>query len=64
MAPRARRTRRRRWQDERNMAALIEHLDLSEFDYESAVVFANHYLNDPDIKGYRALLCSALSRVR
>ena len=50
-------------QDERNLATLVEHLDLSEGDYRAAIAFAATWLDWHEVKGACALLGQALGRV-
>jgi hypothetical protein len=49
--------------DERNLAILVEYLELDESDYKAAIAIAAHLLDDPDVKAAHALLCQALHRV-
>ena len=49
--------------DERNLAILAEHLDLSESDYRAAIGIAATWLDWHEVKGACALLGLALSKV-
>ena len=49
--------------DERNLATLVEHLNLSEGDYRAAIAFAATWLDWHEVKGACALLGQALGRV-
>jgi hypothetical protein len=48
--------------DERNLAILVDYLELDETDYRAAIALAAHLLDDPDVKAAHALLCQALWR--
>jgi hypothetical protein len=49
--------------DERNLAILVEYLELDETAYKFAIAIAAHLLDDPEVKAAHALLCQALHRV-